>query len=210
MIKLPLPPGCLPTLWQNDAALPESYLAAEPGYYLTGDAGMNRRRRLSVRHEPHRRHHQRGRPSALHRRHGGGAGGSSRTWPSAPSSASRTSSRASCRWGWWCSRPAWTAPTRRSSAELIALVREQNRPGGLLQAGAVVVSACPRPARARSCAAPFRRSPTARCAHRPGGLSRLSAVINGSDADISPRLKAATDGLQPKRGCQHRFMHRDR
>jgi len=40
MIKLPLPPGCLPTLWQNDRRYIESYLSAEPGYYLTGDAGM--------------------------------------------------------------------------------------------------------------------------------------------------------------------------
>jgi propionyl-CoA synthetase len=40
MIKLPLPPGCLPTLWQNDRRYIDSYLSAEPGYYLTGDAGM--------------------------------------------------------------------------------------------------------------------------------------------------------------------------
>ena len=40
MIKLPLAPGCLPTLWQNDDRYVESYLSAEPGYYLTGDAGM--------------------------------------------------------------------------------------------------------------------------------------------------------------------------
>jgi propionyl-CoA synthetase len=39
MIKLPLPPGCLPTLWQNDAGYERSYLAHVPGYYLTGDAG---------------------------------------------------------------------------------------------------------------------------------------------------------------------------
>jgi propionyl-CoA synthetase len=39
MIKLPLPPGCLPTLWQNDDRFKESYLSATPGYYLTGDAG---------------------------------------------------------------------------------------------------------------------------------------------------------------------------
>ena len=38
-IKLPLPPGCLPTLWQNDARYQSSYLSAYPGYYLTGDAG---------------------------------------------------------------------------------------------------------------------------------------------------------------------------
>jgi len=37
--KLPLPPGCLPTLWNNDAGYVDSYLSTYPGYYLTGDAG---------------------------------------------------------------------------------------------------------------------------------------------------------------------------
>ncbi|WP_321529068.1 propionyl-CoA synthetase [Sedimenticola selenatireducens] len=39
MIKLPMPPGCLPTLWQNDQRFVDSYLSATDGYYLTGDAG---------------------------------------------------------------------------------------------------------------------------------------------------------------------------
>jgi propionyl-CoA synthetase len=39
MIKLPMPPGCLPTLWNNDERFLNSYLKAEAGYYLTGDAG---------------------------------------------------------------------------------------------------------------------------------------------------------------------------
>jgi len=39
MIKLPMPPGCLPTLWQRDDRYVESYLSATEGYYLTGDAG---------------------------------------------------------------------------------------------------------------------------------------------------------------------------
>jgi len=39
MIKLPMPPGCLPTLWENDERYVESYLSDVPGYYLTGDAG---------------------------------------------------------------------------------------------------------------------------------------------------------------------------
>jgi propionyl-CoA synthetase len=39
MIRLPLPPGCLPTLWGNDERFLRSYLASQPGYYLTGDAG---------------------------------------------------------------------------------------------------------------------------------------------------------------------------
>ena len=38
-IKLPLPPGCFPTLWNNDAAYVESYLDSYPGYYKTADAG---------------------------------------------------------------------------------------------------------------------------------------------------------------------------
>jgi propionyl-CoA synthetase len=39
-IKLPLPPGCLPTLWKDDAGFQKAYLARYPGYYLTGDAGF--------------------------------------------------------------------------------------------------------------------------------------------------------------------------
>ena len=38
-IRLPLPPGCLPTLWHNDAGYEKSYLTKHPGFYLTGDAG---------------------------------------------------------------------------------------------------------------------------------------------------------------------------
>ena len=39
MIRLPLPPGCLPTMWNNDAGFERSYLSRHPGWYLTGDAG---------------------------------------------------------------------------------------------------------------------------------------------------------------------------
>jgi len=38
-IRLPLPPGCLPTLWNNDEGYERSYLTRHPGHYLTGDAG---------------------------------------------------------------------------------------------------------------------------------------------------------------------------
>jgi propionyl-CoA synthetase len=38
-IKLPLPPSCLPTLWENDQGFRDSYLAEFPGYYTTKDAG---------------------------------------------------------------------------------------------------------------------------------------------------------------------------
>jgi propionyl-CoA synthetase len=40
VIKLPLPPGCLPTLWQQDQRMRESYLDEFPGYYKTADAGF--------------------------------------------------------------------------------------------------------------------------------------------------------------------------
>lgn len=39
VLKLPLPPGALPTLWQNDERFIESYLSEFPGYYQTSDAG---------------------------------------------------------------------------------------------------------------------------------------------------------------------------
>ena len=39
VIRLPLPPGTLPTLWHNDEGFKKSYLNRFPGYYLTGDAG---------------------------------------------------------------------------------------------------------------------------------------------------------------------------
>ena len=38
-IKLPLPPGTLPTLWGDDDRYVESYLSRYEGYYLTGDGG---------------------------------------------------------------------------------------------------------------------------------------------------------------------------
>jgi propionyl-CoA synthetase len=39
VIKLPMPPGCLPTLWNQDARFKEAYLSEFPGYYKTSDAG---------------------------------------------------------------------------------------------------------------------------------------------------------------------------
>jgi propionyl-CoA synthetase len=39
VVKLPLPPGNFPTLWQQDERFKESYLTEFPGYYKTADAG---------------------------------------------------------------------------------------------------------------------------------------------------------------------------
>ncbi|CAB4611744.1 unannotated protein [freshwater metagenome] len=40
VIKLPMPPGTLPTLWGNDQRYIDSYLSTFDGYYTTGDGGM--------------------------------------------------------------------------------------------------------------------------------------------------------------------------
>jgi len=40
VIHLPLPPSCLPTLWNDDERFKLSYLSQYPGYYLTGDEGI--------------------------------------------------------------------------------------------------------------------------------------------------------------------------
>ena len=40
VVKLPLPPGCFPTLWQQDERFREAYLDEFPGYYKTADAGF--------------------------------------------------------------------------------------------------------------------------------------------------------------------------
>jgi propionyl-CoA synthetase len=43
VVKLPLPPGCLPSLWHDDDRYVESYLSRHPGYYMTGDGGYRDR-----------------------------------------------------------------------------------------------------------------------------------------------------------------------
>jgi len=40
VIKMPLPPAFMLTLWGNDEAFIDKYLAETPGYYTTGDAGV--------------------------------------------------------------------------------------------------------------------------------------------------------------------------
>jgi len=40
VVRLPMPPGAAPTLWQNEAGYRTAYLADYPGWYRTGDAGV--------------------------------------------------------------------------------------------------------------------------------------------------------------------------
>jgi propionyl-CoA synthetase len=39
VVRTPLPPGCLPTLWGDDERFIDSYLSRHPGAYITGDGG---------------------------------------------------------------------------------------------------------------------------------------------------------------------------
>ncbi len=78
VVKLPLPPGALPTLWQQGRALQGKLLRRVSRLLQDRGRRLHRRRRLCLGHGPYRRHHQRRRPPTLHRRHGGGAGRASR------------------------------------------------------------------------------------------------------------------------------------
>lgn len=40
VLKLPLPPGCLPTVWGDHQRYLDAYMLEHPGYYLTGDGGF--------------------------------------------------------------------------------------------------------------------------------------------------------------------------
>jgi AMP-binding enzyme len=102
VVKLPLPPGCLPSLWQQDERMRESYLAEFPGYYKTADAGFKAeddylyimgRTDDIINVAGHRLS-----TGAIDWRH-------TLTSPNARCSASRTSSRARCRAASSCSRP---------------------------------------------------------------------------------------------------------
>lgn len=73
VVKLPLPPSCSPTLWNQDERFKEAYLAEFPGYYKTADAGFKDGDGYLYIMGRTDGHHQRRRPSALDRRHGGGA-----------------------------------------------------------------------------------------------------------------------------------------
>jgi propionyl-CoA synthetase len=43
VVRLPLPPGCLPSLWRDDQRFVDSYLSRHPGFYITGDGGYRDR-----------------------------------------------------------------------------------------------------------------------------------------------------------------------
>ena len=84
VVKLPMPPGSLPTLWNDDERFVQLLHVGVRRLLPHRRRRPDRRRRLRVRHGPHRRRDQRGRAPALHRRDGGGARRRTPTSPSAP------------------------------------------------------------------------------------------------------------------------------
>ena len=79
MIIPPLPPGCMTTVWGDDARFVKTYFSTFPKRACLLDVRLGDPRcgRLLLRAGPHRRRDQRGGPSARHARdRGGGAGAS--------------------------------------------------------------------------------------------------------------------------------------
>ena len=168
-VKLPLPPGALPTLWQADDKFVQSYLSAFPGFYQTADAGFIDDRRLHPRDDPHRRHHQRRRPPPLHGGDRGGAGGTPRCCrmrrdrrcrrAQGASSARPPGTEGRCRTAAWRGRGrSRSSSCATASARLRASRRRLSSP------------ACQRPARARYYAARCGRSPRARTTRMPATI----------------------------------------
>ena len=151
-IKLPLPPGCLPTLWQADDRFRAAYLETFPGWYNTSRRRGGGCGRLCLRHVPHRRHHQRRRPPAEHRRDGGGAGGPSgcrrmrrgrhqgqpegpgAAWPRRAESRRRPRPRrrSARSWSAWCA--TGSAPSRPSRTPGWSTRLPKTRSGKILRA----------------------------------------------------------------------------
>ncbi len=110
------------------------------------------RGRLPLHHEPHRRRHQRRRPPPVDRRHGGGAGLAQGCRRVRGHRRGRPAQGRAARWVSWCSRPVSSATRRRSGRSWLprSAIRSARSPPSSSWPSS---PACPRPARARSCAA---------------------------------------------------------
>ena len=134
-LRLPLPPGCTPTLWNGRDRWIATYLAPYPGLLPDRRRRLHRRRRLPVRDEPHRRCHQHRGPPALDRGDGGGALGAIPTSPSAPWSASADSLKGQVPVGFVVLKAGVDRPDEELAAELVARIRDEIGPGRVVQGG---------------------------------------------------------------------------
>ena len=191
-VKLPLPPSCLPTLWGNDERFRKSYLSHFPGYYETADAGymdedgylyIMARTDDIINVAGHRlstggmEEVLAGHPSVAECAVIGiadaaqGPGASGTSWCSSRASRSRRPTSRKNASGWCARRSApWPRCAPWPSCR-----------------------ACPRPAPARSCAAPCARSPTRRRSRRqpPSTIPRSSTR---SARRCRPRASASDQG----------------
>ena len=152
VIKLPLPPGCLPTLYRQDERMRESYLKEFPGYYKTADAGfIDEDGYLTIL----------GRTDDIinvagHRLSTGGMEEVVASHPDVAECAvlgvkDEIKGEQPC--GFLVLKAGVNRPPQEIEKEVVKLVRDKNRPGRGVQDGARGRRACRRPARARSCAA---------------------------------------------------------
>ena len=158
--QLPLPPGCLPTLWNNDAGYVKSYLTKLSRPLPDGRRRLQGRRRLRLHHEPRRRHHQRRGPPALDRRAWRRFWPPTPTSPSARSSVSPTRSRARSPSGSSSPRRASCATRPSIVRELVESVREHDRARRRVQ-DRPVVKRLPKTRSGKILRGTIRRSPTA-------------------------------------------------
>ena len=135
VVKLPLPPGCLPTLWNADERFRQRLSRRVPRLLQDRRCRLHRRRRLSVHHGAHRRHHQRRRPPPVDRRHGGGASPSTPTSPNAPSSASPTRMKGQVPCGFVVLNSGVDRDTTPIEKEVIGLVRDRIGPVAAFKTG---------------------------------------------------------------------------
>ena len=157
-IKLPLPPGCLPTLWNADERFRETYLDDFPGYYTTADAGyidedgyvfvMARTDDIIN--------------VAGHRLSTGGMEEVLAAHPDVAECAvigvaDELKGQLPC--GFVVLKAGVTRDAAEIEREVVALVRDAIGPVAAFKQRRRRSSACRRPARARSCAARCRRSP---------------------------------------------------
>ena len=161
-LRLPLPPGTLPTLWGDDERYVASYLSAFHGYYLTGDGGyVDEDGYLFVM----------GRTDdvlnvAGHRLSTGSLEAALAGHPAVAECAVigvADELKGQVPRGLVVLKAGRrrSTPTSRLQAELVARVRDRGRRRSRRCAGSTSWRRCPRPGRARSCARRCARSPTA-------------------------------------------------
>ena len=170
VVKLPLPPACLPTLWQADERLRESYLDEFPGYYKTADAGFKDEDGYVF---------VMGRTDDIinvagHRLSTGGMEevlASHQDVAECAVLGIKDELKGEVPCGFIVLKSGVNRPPTEIEKECVALIRDKIGPVAAFKL-AITSAGCRRPARAKFSAAPSRRSPMA----RPGPCRRPSTI----------------------------------